>query len=125
MDTGGSLQMRPRDMAKVGLMVLQNGYWNGKQIVPEAWIRQSTEEHLPLPFNEAWGSGYGYLWWISDVKISGRMAHSVSASGAGGQVISIYPELNMVIVITGGNYDNDEGYPFQIMQKFILPAVLH
>ena len=123
-NTGGSMEMLPRDMAKLGLMVLQNGNWNGEQIISEGWINRSTEEHLPLAFNLTWGSGYGYLWWLSDVRIYGTMVHSFAASGAGGQVITVFPELDMVVVITGGNYETDEGQPFQLMERFILPAVL-
>ena len=115
--------MSPRDMARLGLLMLHNGNWNGKQVISEEWVQQSIKEHESLEFNQTWGKGYGYLWWLSDVPIAGRTVHSFAASGAGGQVIAIFPDLGMVIVITGGNYDNDEGQPFQIMQRFILPAV--
>jgi CubicO group peptidase (beta-lactamase class C family) len=79
---------------------------------------------VPLEFNPTWGNNYGYLWWLSDVVIVATRVHSFAASGAGGQVIAVFPDLAMVIVITGGNYENDEGQPFQIMERFILPAVL-
>jgi CubicO group peptidase (beta-lactamase class C family) len=123
-DTGGSLQMRPRDMARLGLLMLQDGNWDGVQVVPEPWVRQSVQEHVRLSFNETWGRGYGYLWWLSEVPVAGQVVRSFAASGAGGQVIAVFPELQMVVVITGGNYDNDEGQPFEIMGRFILPAVL-
>jgi len=123
-DTGGSLQMRPRDMARLGLLMLQDGNWDGVQVVPEAWGRQSVQEHVRLPFNETWGRGYGYLWWLSEVPVAGEVVRSFAASGAGGQVIAVFPELEMVVVITGGNYDDDEGQPFEIMERFILPAVV-
>jgi CubicO group peptidase (beta-lactamase class C family) len=123
-DTCGDLEMRPRDMARLGQLMLQAGNWNGKQIIPADWIDQSIQEHVPLEFNQTWGNGYGYLWWLSDVPIAGTSVHSFAASGAGGQVITIFPDLNMVIVITGGNYQNDEGQPFEIMERFILPAVV-
>jgi CubicO group peptidase (beta-lactamase class C family) len=123
-DTGGSLQMRPRDMARLGLLMLQNGKWDGAQVVPEPWVRQSVQEHVRLSFNETWGRGYGYLWWLSEVPVAGRVIRSFAASGAGGQVIAVFPELEAIVVITGGNYDNDEGQPFEIMDRFILPAVM-
>ncbi len=123
-DTGGSLQMRPRDMARLGLLMLQEGNWDGVQIVPEQWVQQSVQEHVRLPSNETWGRGYGYLWWLSEVPIWGEVVRSFAASGAGGQVIAVFPELEMVVVITGGNYDDDEGQPFEIMERFILPAVV-
>jgi len=97
---------------------------NGEQIISEDWIRRSTQEQVSLEFNETWGNGYGYLWWLSDVQIGGTPVHSFAASGYGGQVIAVFPDLDMVVVITGGNYEHDEGQPFQVMEKFILPAVL-
>lgn len=123
-DTGGSLQMRPRDMARVGLLLLQDGDWGAAQVVPAEWVHQSVQEHVRLSFNETWGRGYGYLWWLSEVPVAGRVVRSFAASGAGGQVIAVFPDLEMVVVITGGNYDDDEGQPFEIMERFILPAVM-
>jgi len=121
---GGILLMRPRDMARIGLLTLQNGDWRGEQIIPKDWIEQSVQKHVGLSYNKTWGNGYGYLWWLSDVRYGGTKVHSFSASGHGGQVITVFPELDMVVVITGGNYHNDEGQPFQIMERFILPATL-
>ena len=123
-DTGGGLNLLPRDMAKIGLMMLQNGKWNGKQIISEDWVHQSTQEHVILDSDHSWGSGYGYLWRLGNKRIMGSIARSFYALGGGGQVIAIFPELNMVIVITAGNYENDEGQSFEIMERFILPAVL-
>lgn len=122
--SGGILLMRPRDMARIGLLALQNGNWLGDQIITKNWIQRSVQKYVSLPFNQTWGNGYGYLWWLSDVQIGGTRVHSFTASGHGGQVITVFPELEMVVVITGGNYDNDEGQPFQIMERFILPATL-
>jgi CubicO group peptidase (beta-lactamase class C family) len=123
-DADGIALMLPRDMAKIGQLTLQMGKWNGEEIIPEAWIKQSTQGLVSLPFNETWGKEYGYLWWISDVPVGGRTVHSVAASGHGGQVITVFPDLDMVIVLTGRNYENDTGQPFNIMEKYILPAVL-
>jgi CubicO group peptidase (beta-lactamase class C family) len=122
-DTGGSLQMRMRDMLKVGQLMLQGGQWNGQQLIPRDWIEQSVKKHVILDFNETWGNGYGYLWWLSAVQVGTRRYHSFSASGAGGQVITVFPDLDMVVVITGWNIDPDNGEPFQIMERYILPAV--
>ena len=123
-DTGGSLQLRPRDMARLGLLMLQEGGWDGVEVVPAEWIEVSVREHVRLAFNETWGRGYGYLWWLSEVPAAGGVVRSFAASGAGGQVIAVFPELAMVVVLTGGNYDTDEGQPFEIMDRFILPAVV-
>jgi CubicO group peptidase (beta-lactamase class C family) len=123
-DTGGSLQMRPRDMARLGQLMLQGGNWNGIQVLPEDWVRQSVQQQVRLTFNDTWGRGYGFLWWLSETPFAGGVVGSFAASGAGGQVIVVFPDLDMVVVITGGNYQDDHGQPFEIMDRFILPAVL-
>jgi CubicO group peptidase (beta-lactamase class C family) len=124
-DVAGVMSMRPRDMAKIGLLVLQNGNWNGEQIVPEDWIRLSTQEHVSLdPDQPSWGRGYGYLWWMGDIRVIGSKVRSVCALGGWQQVIAIFPDLDMVVVINGGDDEDYLGQPYQIMEEFILPAVL-
>jgi len=125
-EIGGVQSMRPRDMAKIGLLVLQNGNWNGEQIISEDWIRLSTQEHLSLDPDQqpSWGEGYGYLWWLGDVRIIGSSVRSVCALGGWQQVIAIFPKQDLVVVINGGDHEDYEGQAFQIMEKFILPAVL-
>jgi CubicO group peptidase (beta-lactamase class C family) len=125
-EIGGVQSMRPRDMAKIGLLVLQNGNWNGEQIISEDWIRLSTQEHVSLDPDQqpSWGEGYGYLWWLGDVRIIGSSVRSVCALGGWQQVIAIFPKLDLVVVINGGDHEDYEGQAFQIMERFILPAVL-
>jgi CubicO group peptidase (beta-lactamase class C family) len=124
-DIGGILLMRSRDMAKIGLLVLQNGNWNGEQIVPEDWIRLSTQEHVSLdPGQSSWDKSYGYLWRLAEVRIFGSRVEAVYALGGWQQVIAIFPGLNMVVVVNGGHHQDTAGQPFEIMERFILPAVL-
>lgn len=123
-NTDGVALMTSRDMAKIGQLMLQRGKWDGEEIIPEAWIEQSTRQSEPLLFNETWGKGYGYFWWISDVPIAGKTYHSFAASGHGGQVIAVFPDVDMVIVLTGSNYEDDTGQPFEIMERYILPAIM-
>ncbi|MCG6957970.1 MAG: beta-lactamase family protein [Gemmatimonadetes bacterium] len=99
----GSLQLRPRDLAKIGTMVGQEGRWQGRQIVGEEWIREFTRSHfqtgMPL-------SGYGDLWWLGDLPARGGEEPMIVANGWGSQFIVIFPRLDMVVVTTGGNEDN-------------------
>jgi len=120
-DTGGHLALRPRDLAKIGQLVLQQGKWNGQQLVSSAWIQQATSEHTRIDKNN---KSYGYLWWRGTVPYQGKRVQVVYAAGNGGQFIFVVPELDLVTVFTGGNYNSAKaGRPFQMMNQYILPAV--
>lgn len=86
---GWGLCITPTDMVKIGQLYLDGGMWDGKQIVPTGWIKESTEEH------SRWGNLlYGYLWWIIDAN-----EHSYAALGDGGNVIYVNAKKNMVVSI--------------------------
>jgi len=107
------LEMYPRDMAKIGLLVLNNGSWNGEQIVPEEWITESTKPYVA----ESDFFDYGYQWWCrskrnkswwSDPVRGSKSEHDMFlALGAGGQYIMEIRDLNMVIVTTSSDYSGD------------------
>ena len=107
------LEMYPRDMAKIGLLVLNNGNWNGEQIIPKEWIVTSTKPYVA----ESEFFDYGYQWWYrskrnkcwwDDPVHGGKTEHDMFlALGAGGQYIMVIRDLNMVIVMTSSDYNND------------------
>lgn len=95
------IRLRPRDMVKIGLLYLNGGQWNGDQIVAKDWIEASLEPHLP----SSWTAGYGYQWWIARFESPDEAMWMPSAVGNGGQRIFVVQPLNMVVVITAGNYN--------------------
>ena len=107
------LEMYPRDMAKIGLLVLNNGNWYGEQIVPEEWIIASTKPYVA----ESEFFDYGYQWWYRSKSNKSWWNNPVSGSksendmflalGAGGQYIMVIRDLNMVIVTTSSDYNRD------------------
>ena len=109
-DAGGGLRLRPRDMAKIGQLVLAGGRWNDRQIVSKAWIDAST-----TPRTEATSLFfYGYLWWLGRSLVNGRGVHWAGAFGRGGQSIRIVPELDLVVVVTAGYYQDYRPRAFQV-----------
>jgi CubicO group peptidase (beta-lactamase class C family) len=117
-DTGGHIRMRPRDMARIGQLVLQNGQWNGRQLVSAAWIAESTRAHTVIG-----ETPYGYLWWSRQVLVAGRRVEVRYADGNGGQFIFIVPELDLVAVFTGENYNSPKAQQGgEILVNSILPA---
>lgn len=91
-NTGGwGLTLSPLDMAKIGRLYLDEGLWNGKQLVSAKWLKESTDVH------SLWNKQnlkYGYLWWIIDEK-----EDACAAMGDGGNVIYFNKKKNMVISI--------------------------
>jgi CubicO group peptidase (beta-lactamase class C family) len=109
-DAGGGLRLRPRDMAKIGQLVLAGGRWNDRQIVSKAWIETSTAPKLKGTDDQL----YGYLWWLGRSRLNGREVHWVGALGRGGQSIRIIPELDLVVVVTAGYYQDYSPRAFQV-----------
>lgn len=96
----GGLNVTTRDYARFGQMIAQGGEWQGKQIVPRAWVDASTTRAAPD------GAGFGYHWWIAD----GASAGEVNAQGIYGQYIWIDRIRNVVIVVNSADRAfEDEG----------------
>ena len=115
-ETFCQLYLMPRDMAKFGLLYLNKGNWNGKQVVSSDWVRQSLSKHSVIQ-----GVEYGYLWWIKYLDADGIRYYGKAAQGNGGQKIYIWEEQNMVTVITGGSF-NTQSPSDELIRKYILPA---
>lgn len=121
-DAGGGLRLRPRDMAKIGQLVLAGGRWNDRQIVPKAWIETSTAPKLKATDRQS----YGYLWWLGQSPLNGRKVDWIGALGRGGQSIRIVPELDLVVVVTAGYYQDYSPQAFQLQYgvfKDVLQAI--
>jgi CubicO group peptidase (beta-lactamase class C family) len=118
-DAGGGLRLRPRDMAKIGQLVLAGGRWNDRQVVSKAWIETSTAPKIKITD----GRFYGYLWWLGRSLVNGRGVHRADALGRGGQQIRIVPELDLVVVVTAGYYQDYSPQAFQV-QSDVFKDVL-
>ncbi len=99
----GDLRLRPRDMAKIGFLALHNGRWDGGQVVSEGWIANASQPHIAVP-DQGKEVNYGYGWWL----LAGDFEGVFEAQGRGGQYITIWPQQDLVLVLTGGGYDRTE-----------------
>ncbi|UCH83506.1 MAG: serine hydrolase [Candidatus Latescibacterota bacterium] len=118
---GGGARMIPREMAKIGQLMLDRGVWNGERIMSEEWIDKSTRRQGDM----LGGVDYCYLWQRGEWYCGRDLMTAFWASGNGGQYIIVIPEAGMVVVFTGGNYDSPlAGQPFQMLTRYILPAFL-
>lgn len=126
LNAGGGLYLRPRDMAKLGYLFLKKGKWQGRQIVSPDWVEEATRDHIKVyPMSSI---GYGYGWWTDTFKIDRKPIEAYQSIGWGGQYVVAFPSLDMIIVMTAGNYGTT--FPlFYLMMKrmvegFILPATI-
>jgi CubicO group peptidase (beta-lactamase class C family) len=115
---GSELFLKPRDMARLGFLVLNKGYWEGKQILPAQWIEDSSKTYIKSDFMEY---QYGYMWYIDRTL----PFFSISAQGLGGQSIFVMPDQDMVVTFTGGLVVNrdEEKIHYRYLRDFIFPAV--
>jgi len=100
----GSLELLPRDMLKIGQMVLNDGKFDHKQIVSKEWLKESTSCKVTTHIEN---DNYGYQWWNITLNSNNKPYNCIWANGMGSQFIYIIPELDVVIVTTGYNYEFD------------------
>ncbi len=89
---------RSRDMLKMGLLIMDQGQWQGKDLIPKEFVEAAIS---PIDANEH--RTYGYFWWGHQAKIKGQSYHCISGRGAGGQFILMFPEFELIIVSTAHN----------------------
>jgi CubicO group peptidase (beta-lactamase class C family) len=107
-------RLSARDAARFGLLLLQDGRWNGAQIVPSSWIAEATRAYSQT---DRGSLGYGYLWWTLPPDIGGFFA-----SGNGGQGIAVIPGRHLVIVRTVDPIHGDHGVHFVDLVRLAVAA---
>ena len=118
----GGLRLRPRDLAKLGQLLLDDGRWKGKQIVPNGWAAESTRPRVTTDYGAMF---YGYQWWLGRSLLTGRELPWIAGFGNGGQRLFVVPELDLVVAINSAYYRS----PLQglvtaaILNQLVLPAV--
>jgi CubicO group peptidase (beta-lactamase class C family) len=96
-DTEGGLYLASRDLARIGLLIMRGGVWDGQQIVPAEWIKQSVTPAISVGED---GREYGFQWWLMPYGRS-REKLAWAAHGFGGQQLNIVPEYDLIAVFTG------------------------
>jgi CubicO group peptidase (beta-lactamase class C family) len=118
--TGGGLGLRGRDLLKLGQLYLNAGMWNGQRLISESWVKTSTQPHTRVDEQ----TEYGYLWWLKSFQAGGKSHPAYFMSGNGGNKVAVFPDLDMVVVITSTNY-NTKGMHQQtekLLTDYILAA---
>lgn len=116
------LRLRPRDLAKFGSLYLHDGQWNGRQVLPPVWVRESTQRRLTFPGQEA--RGYGYQWWHTCYPTPSGIVEVPTAVGNGMQRIFVLRAQRTVVTVVSGRYnDRSINPPERLLLDFILPAL--
>ena len=123
-NAASGLILTPRDLARIGQMILSDGKWNDRVVVPAEWLRASFRPAaMVFP-----GEDYGYLWRIGEIGMGFRNGtrgfRYVRAWGNGGQSLVIFPEMKLVVAITAGNYNaNDRQVPATLIRDVLLDSL--
>jgi len=110
----GACNMVPTDLARIGLLILRGGQWDGVQVVSEQWLEKSTSPAVQIRY----GMQFGYHWWLRETQ----GVSVIGAEGYGGQCLFIVPEYDLVVVTTGDFSDGPEG-AFRLLCTRLLPLL--
>jgi CubicO group peptidase (beta-lactamase class C family) len=119
------LRMTPRDLARIGQLVLDKGAAGGRQILPVEWLAECLRPRASVDEQRR----YGYQWYIGDFEYGSREAPRldrwVGCFGNGGQRLFVMPELDLAVAITAGNYGTPDQWrpPIRVMREAVLASI--
>ncbi|MGO4156793.1 serine hydrolase domain-containing protein [Cupriavidus sp. YAF13] len=119
------LRLTPRDLARIGQMVLAGGKWHGRQVVPKAWLDASLRPAAVVDDTRR----YGYLWYVGEIPLNTRGGvigqRWAGAFGNGGQRLFVFPDLDFVLAVTAGNYDTPDQWvaPVVALRQVFLASL--
>jgi CubicO group peptidase (beta-lactamase class C family) len=108
----GDMRLKPHDMAKIGYLFLNQGLWDGEQIVSSEWVQNATQEQI---IANTLSDGYGYQWWVDSNGY-------YMALGYGAQFIFVIPDLDLVVVFTSSLFNANFEVPERLLNEFIIPS---
>ena len=122
---GSGLFLLPRDMAKFGQLFIDDGVWQGQQLISPAWIADSVERRVDISSWSAYSEAYGLQWWLDDFNHQGQDVPAYVTAGYGGQYIFALPDLDLIVAFTGQNYGNGAGVAnlYVMIQDYILQSI--
>jgi CubicO group peptidase (beta-lactamase class C family) len=119
--TGGGLNLRSRDLLKLGQLYLNGGVWNGNRVISEEWVKTSTRPHAQIDEE----TEYGYLWWLRSFQTGNDTVSAYLMQGNGGNKLAVFPSLDLVAIVTSINF-NTRGMHEQtdrLLSEYILASV--
>ncbi len=116
------LRLRTEDLAKFGQLLMQNGRWNNRQLIPSEWIKEATSFKIVSddPSNKTpkekndWAQGYCYQMW------RGRN-NSVRLDGMAGQFVILFPDKDAIVILTANARNTQE--ELNLVHNYLIPAI--
>lgn len=118
--TGGGLGLKSTDLLKIGQLYLNNGKWNGKQILSKDWVEKSTTPKAKFQVDREYE--YGYLWWLADFDTE----KAYFMTGTGGNKVVVFPDLELAVVLTSTYYNGgmeSHNQTTKLLNDYIVPEI--
>ncbi len=122
---GSGLYLTSRDLIKFGQLYIDNGAWQGQQLISADWIADTVVRRVDISSWATYSEAYGFQWWLDDLSYKGQPVETWVTSGYGGQYLFAVPSLDLVVGFTGQNYTNGVGVAdlYTMMRFHILDAI--
>ena len=119
--TGGGLGLRSRDYLKLGQLYANGGKWNGREVISADWVKRSIAPHAQVDDD----TKYGYFWWLKSFATPAAKFPAYLMLGSGGNKVGVFPEQDMVVVITTTNYHERGAHQLtdRLLTDYVLAAV--
>jgi CubicO group peptidase (beta-lactamase class C family) len=119
--TGGGLNLRSRDLAKLAQLYLNGGSWSGRRVMSADWVARSIAPHA----NAREDTDYGYLWWLPTFHVNGRDYKCFAMFGSGGNKVYAFPAQQLVVVVTTTNFHvpGAGALTDKLLADYILPSL--
>ncbi len=122
---GSGLYLKIRDQLKFGQLFVNDGVWDGQQLISAAWIADSVTPRVDISSWATYSEAYGFQWWLDTFNFRQQGAEAWVTAGYGGQYTFCFPDLNLVVAFTGRNYTNPDGVTrlYEMVQDFVIASV--
>ncbi len=122
---GSGLYLKIRDQLKFGQLFVNDGVWDGQQLISAAWIADSVTPRVDISPWATYSEAYGFQWWLDTFNFRQQGAEAWVTAGYGGQYIFCFPDLDLVVAFTGRNYTNPDGVTrlYEMVQDFVIASV--
>lgn len=119
----GGLYLKSRDLAKIGQLYLNKGTWKNQRLLSQEWVAASVQNYIN-PGAPNFATGYGYQWWLNTFQTGEKYSSCFMAVGWGDQLMFVFPQEKMVVVMTCGNFLTSAAVsPHSLVRNYILAAL--